>query len=74
MAIKANTPSREIFHICPLELSWQQPIFPEEGFFTLCSGSLNVLVNQPSGRLFLFHLWGVFSHFPSRSVIIQFFL
>ena len=42
MAIKANIPSRGIFHIYPLELSWHQPT---EGFFTLRSGGLNVLVN-----------------------------
>ena len=45
MAIKANISSRGIFHIYPLELSWQQPIFPLEGFFTLRSEGLNVLVN-----------------------------
>ena len=46
MAIKANISSRGIFHIFyPLELSWQQPIFPLEGFFTLRSEGLNVLVN-----------------------------
>ena len=45
MAIKADISSRGIFHIHPLELSWQQPIFPPEGFFTLHSGGLNVLVN-----------------------------
>ena len=51
MAIKANIGG--IFHIYPLELSWHQPT---EGFFTLRSGGLNVLVNWPSGRLFSFHL------------------
>ena len=40
MAIKANIGG--IFPIYPLELSWHQPT---EGFFTLCSGGLNVLVN-----------------------------
>ena len=74
MAIIANIASRGIFHIYPLELSWQQPIFPPEGLLTLPSGGLTVLVNEPSGRLFSFHLWSVFSHFPSRGVIIQFFL
>ena len=73
MAIKANTPSRVFFCIYPLELSWQQPIFPPEGFFTLRSRGLNVLVNIPSGK-FSFNVWSVFSHFPSRGVIIQFFL
>ena len=45
MAIIANIPSRGIFYIYPLELSWQQPIFPPEGFFTLPFGGLTVLVN-----------------------------
>ena len=73
MAMKANIPSRGIFHIWPLELSWQQPIFLPEGFFTLRSGGLTVVDNLPSGRLFSFYLWSVFSHFPFRGVIIQFF-
>ena len=45
MAIIANIPSRGIFYIYPLELSWQQPIFPPEGVLTLPSGGLTVLVN-----------------------------
>ena len=45
-----------------------------EVFFTLPFEGLTVLVNQPSGRLFSFHLWSIFSHFPSRGVNIQFFL
>ena len=46
MAIIASIPARGVFDIYPLELSWQQQsIFPPEGFFTLPSGGLTLLVN-----------------------------
>ena len=52
MAIIANNiPSRGMSHIYPLELSWQQPIFPPEGLLDLSSGDHTIMLSCPSRRV-----------------------
>ena len=58
MAIIANNiPSRGMCHIYPLELSWQQPIFPPEGFLDLSSGDHTIMFSCPSRGIFNISLW-----------------
>ena len=58
MAIIADIPSRGIFRISPLELSWQQPIFPPEGLLDLPSaGGHTIMSNCPSRGIFYIFLW-----------------
>ena len=70
MAIIADIPSRGIFHISPLELSEQQPIFPPEEVFTLPFGGLESI--NPLGDYFHFTS-GVFFHIFPLEVLIFIF-
>ena len=72
MTIIANIPSRGIFHISPLELSWRQPIFPPEGLLDLPSGGHTIMFNCPSRRIFYIFLWRFncyYSHITLWSII-----
>ena len=57
MAIIAKISSRGIFHISPLELSWQQPIFPPEGLLDLPSGGHTIMFSCPSRGIFYISIW-----------------